>query len=64
MAGLLGGGPKIPKPTPVAPPPMVDDATARMNEQDKAGRRQGRRSTILTSEGGLPDLGTTTATGQ
>jgi hypothetical protein len=35
-----------------------------MNEQDRVARRSGRRTSILTSESGLPDLGTTTRTGQ
>lgn len=63
MSGLFGGGAKA---APVAPPPpvpQVDDATSKMNEADKAARRQGRKSTILTSDGGLPDLGSTTVTG-
>jgi hypothetical protein len=63
MATLLGGsGPK--PPSTAAPPPQVDDAVARMNEQDRVARRSGRRTSILTSESGLPDLGTTTRTGQ
>jgi hypothetical protein len=63
MATLLGGSGPKPQP-PAPPPPQVDDATARINEQDRAARRSGRRTSILTSESGLPDLGTTTQTGQ
>lgn len=63
MAGLLGGGAKAQPAQVVAPPPQVDDATSKLNEQDKVNRRQGRKSTILTSDGGLPDLGSTTTTG-
>ena len=62
MSTIFGGGPKPPAPAP--PPPQVDDATARLNEQDRAARRSSRRTSILTSESGLPDLGTTTRTGQ
>lgn len=62
MSGLLGGGPKAPPP--VAPPPQIDDATARINAEDQASRRRGRKTTVLTSDSGLPDLGTTTKTGQ
>lgn len=63
MAGIIGGGPKPQAPPPVAPPPQVDDAQARLNEQDRAAKRSGRKTTILTSEGGLPNLGSTTRTG-
>jgi hypothetical protein len=42
----------------------VDDAQQRLNDQDRLAKRAGRKTTILTSEGGLPDLGTTTKTGQ
>lgn len=64
MAGLLGGGARPPAPVAPPPPPMVDDATSRLNERDKVARRQGRKSTILTGDSGLPDLGSTTTTGQ
>lgn len=64
MSGLFGGGASVPKPTMPSPAPQVDDATARINSEDRANRRQGRRSTILTSDTGLPNLGTTTQTGQ
>lgn len=63
MATLFGGSGPKPQP-PFPPPPQVDDAVARMNEQDRVARRSGRRTSILTSESGLPDLGTTTRTGQ
>jgi hypothetical protein len=43
---------------------MVDDAVAKLNAEDASARRLGRRSTILTSDNGLPNLGTTTRTGQ
>ena len=62
MGGLFGGGPKAPPP--VAPPPQIDDAVARTNAEDASARKQGRRTTILTSDTGLPNLGTTTKTGQ
>ena len=61
MSGLFS--PKIPKPTPAPPPPMIDDARSRLNEVDRALRRRGRSTSILTSESGLPDLGTTTQVG-
>lgn len=60
MAALFGGGPKPPAASP--PPPQIDDARARQNETDKALRRAGRRSVMLTGDSGLPDLGTTTRT--
>lgn len=64
MSGLFGGGSKkAADPPPPPPPPQVDDAVAKVNEQDKASRRQGRRSTILTGDAGLPDLGSTSNTG-
>jgi len=63
MSGMFGGGgPKAPPP--VAPPPQIDDATSRINAEDQAARKQGRRTTILTSDTGLPNLGTTSKTGQ
>lgn len=63
MASMFGGGPKPTPPAPPPPPPQVDDATARLNEQDRAARRSGRRTSVLTSDTGLPNLGTTTRTG-
>ncbi|MBK9156738.1 MAG: hypothetical protein IPM11_01180 [Micropruina sp.] len=62
MSGLFGGG--VPKATVPAPPPQVDDATMKINAEDAAARRQGRKTTILTSEQGLPNLGSTSRTGQ
>lgn len=49
-------------PRPVAPPPVpqIDDALARQRANDRALLRRGRGTTILTSDNGLPDLGTTT----
>jgi hypothetical protein len=64
MGGLFGGGSKPTPPPPVAPPPQVDDAQQRLNEQDRAAKRVGRKTTVLTGDNGLPDLGTTTRTGQ
>lgn len=58
----LGGGSAEPTKTP--PPPQVDDATARLNAEDKSAKMTGRKSTILTSDDGLPNLGATTSTGQ
>jgi hypothetical protein len=64
MSGILPKAPKPQAPSVPPPTPQVDDAVARMNDQDKVSRRQGRKSTILTSDNGLPDLGSTTVTGQ
>jgi hypothetical protein len=63
MATLLGMSKPKALP-PIGPPPQVDDAQQRLNDQDRLAKRAGRKTTILTSEGGLPDLGTTTKTGQ
>lgn len=62
MSGLFGGGPKAPPP--LAPPPQIDDAQSRINAEDASARRQGRKTTVLTSDSGLPNLGSTTKTGQ
>jgi hypothetical protein len=62
MAGLFSK-PKIPAPTPSAPPPMIDDARSKLNAVDRTLRRRGRSTTILTGDSGLPDLGTTTQVG-
>lgn len=63
IANLFGGG-KTPKPVVAPPPPQVDDAAMRINEQDKAAKLAGRKSTVLTGDSGLPNLGSTTKTGQ
>lgn len=63
MSALFGGS-KPPAPVMPSPAPQVDDATAKINAEDAASRRQGRKTTILTSDSGLPNLGTTTRTGQ
>lgn len=57
MGFLFPKSPSAPPPPP--PPPMIDDAAARMNETDRASKR-GRRTTLLTGDTGLPDLGSTT----
>lgn len=64
MSGLFGGTPSMPKPVQPSPAPQIDDATSKINMEDAAARRQGRRTTILTSETGLPNLGTTKTVGQ
>jgi regulator of extracellular matrix RemA (YlzA/DUF370 family) len=61
MSGILS--PKIPKPPTAPPPPMIDDARSKLNAVDRTLRRQGRSTTILTGESGLPNLGTTTQVG-
>lgn len=60
MTGLL----KQKAPPAPSPTPQVDDATARLNEEQRTARRQGRKSTILTSDSGLPDLGSVSRPGQ
>ena len=57
MASLFSK-PAMPKPA--APPPQVDDANARLSDADRAARKVGRRTTVLTGDNGLPDLGATT----
>lgn len=65
MSGMLGGSSAAtPKVTYPSPAPQVDDATSRINAEDRVNQRKGRRSTILTGDTGLPDLGTTTKIGQ
>lgn len=63
MSGLFGGGstPKVVQPSPA---PQVDDATAKINAEDASARRQGRKTTVLTGDQGLPNLGTTSRVGQ
>jgi hypothetical protein len=63
ILGLFGGG-QSPTPQLPPPPPQVDDATSRINAEDKAARAAGRKSTILTSDDGLPNLGQTTRQGE
>lgn len=55
MSFLTPPAPKAPP-----PPPQVDNAALMRNQQDRAVRR-GRGTTVLTGDGGLPDLGTTKA---
>lgn len=55
--GSLFGGPKPQAPPPV---PQVDNAASMRNARDRALRR-GRATTILTSDNGLPNLGSTTS---
>jgi hypothetical protein len=62
ISGLFGGG-KAAKVVTPAPPPQVDDAVARMNEAERVAKRKGRKSTALTGDSGLPDLGATSSTG-
>ena len=49
-------------PKPIAPPPVpqIDNAAAMLRNETRMLKR-GRGTTILTSDNGLPDLGTTTA---
>jgi hypothetical protein len=55
MATLFGG----PKPEKVPAAPQIDDAALLRNQRDRA-LRAGQGTTILTSDKGLPDLGSTT----
>lgn len=55
MSFLFGGKSKDPVMPP--PAPQVDDAIAKRRREDSSLARLGRASTVLTSEGGLPDLG-------
>lgn len=58
MSGLFGGS----KPTaPIPPPPIpqIDDAVAARNSSDQTNLQRGRATTVLTSNNGLPDLGST-----
>lgn len=54
----MGKPPKAPAPIAPPPVPMVDEAANRRMQRDRMARR-GRGTTILTSENGLPDLGST-----
>lgn len=47
--------PKVPEPTPV---PQIDEAAKRTKDFDEILRRRGAGYNILTSEAGLPNLGT------
>lgn len=50
--------PNIPaSPPPPPPPPTVDEARAAAETRDQMLRRRGRRSTILTGEGGIASPG-------
>ncbi|MFX9574560.1 hypothetical protein ABTO53_19660 [Acinetobacter baumannii] len=46
-------GPKVQAPPPA---PQIDQAQQRRDQRDRSAAR--RATTILTGEGGLPDLGT------
>jgi len=63
MGFLFGGGGGA-EPVKTPPPPQADDATAQINAEDQKARQTSRRSTILTSDDGLPNLGATSVTGQ
>lgn len=63
MSGLFGSSSRSLPPV-SAPPPQIDDAMARLNESERAAKRSGRKTTILTGDSGLPDLGSTTKVGQ
>ena len=61
MAGLFGGA-KPPAPIPPPPTPTLNQAQSDRDAQDAAiMAARGRQSTILTSQNGLPNLGTTTS---
>ena len=54
---LFGSAPKPETPPPI---PQVDDTTKNRDDADRATKRR-RQSTVLTSAGGLPDLGNTSS---
>jgi len=51
MSGIFSK-PSVPKVEAPPPPPTVDEARAAAETRDEMLRRRGRRSTILTGEGG------------
>lgn len=54
----LLSGPKMPDmPAPPPPPPTVDQARAAAETRDEMLRRRGRKSTILSGEGGVASPG-------
>lgn len=46
-----------PPPVPPPPTPTLDDALVRVRDRDRSGGRRGRAADILTSDDGLPNLG-------
>lgn len=48
---------KAPKPIVPPPTPQIDDAVTKRRDENAGLRRRGAAATILTSEGGLPNLG-------
>lgn len=61
MGSLLAPKPKIVQAEAAPPVPMIDEAANRQREDDRRSRlRRGRGTTILTGDGGLPNLGSTT----
>jgi len=59
MSGLLGI--KTPTPTPPPPVPSIDTAVAARNAEHQTSVARGRATTVLTSDSGLPNLGTTSS---
>lgn len=59
IAKIFGGAPKQAAPTPLAPLPTRADpeiAAAKKRQKTADKLRKGRRSSILTSSGGVDDL--------
>ena len=57
MGFLMPDPPPPPKPPP--PIPQIDDAVKMRNEMDRNTLKRGRGTTVLTSDQGLPNLGST-----
>lgn len=55
MSILFGGA----KPTAPPPIPTIDDAVKQRNSEDQSLVKRGRATTVLTSDAGLPNLGST-----
>jgi hypothetical protein len=62
MTKFLGlGAPKVDMPTPQAPPPVpqIDQGMIKAQQDQAMMRSRGAATTILTSDNGLPNLGST-----
>jgi hypothetical protein len=60
MSGLFGGG-GVKSPAPPPPIPQIDNAIAARNAENQTLMQRGRATTVLTSDTGLPNLGSTSA---
>lgn len=52
MGGILGGASTPPPPAPITPPkePTVNEAVKTVSEMDRKRKRQGRASSLLSTE--------------